>query len=185
MIASPFPPLPFTFCRVLVGGFFSRKRERELKPAHIAPDRRGKGSATPDQGVQRSITQKLSPPVSTRYEFMSKTKFPEQQFFTLGGRIQCNQCRATSKRTKQRCRAPSMLGNAVCRAHGGLSTGPRTPEGRKHSALAITKNGLETRAARAERAVGMRRLRELEELGHRLGIMTGPRTPGRKPLEGG
>jgi hypothetical protein len=27
----------------------------------------------------------------------------------------------------------------------------------------------------------MRRLRELEDLGHKLGIMHGPRMPGRKP----
>jgi hypothetical protein len=74
-----------------------------------------------------------------------------------------------------------MKGKAVCRAHGGLSTGPRTPEGRMRSVKAITKHGLETRTARNELALGIRRLRELEELGHKLGIMTGTRTPGRKP----
>jgi hypothetical protein len=102
-------------------------------------------------------------------------------FLTAGGRIHCNQCVAKSKRTQLQCRAPAMKGKAVCRAHGGLSTGPRTPEGRKRSIEAHMTFGFETRAARAERALGMRRLRELEELGHRLGIMTGPRTPGRKP----
>jgi len=44
-----------------------------------------------------------------------------------------------------------------------------------------TIHGKETRNARAERAEGMRRPRELEDLGYALGIMTGPRTPGRKP----
>jgi hypothetical protein len=29
--------------------------------------------------------------------------------------------------------------------------------------------------------LGMRRLREIEELGRSLSIMTGPQTPGRKP----
>jgi len=42
---------------------------------------------------------------------------------------------------------------------------------------------LETRQARTERALGMRRLRELEDLGHLLGIMVGPKTPGRKPTD--
>lgn len=102
-------------------------------------------------------------------------------FVIAGGRILCNQCRALSKSTQLQCRAPAMKGKAVCRAHGGLSTGPRTPEGRKRCAEAKTIHGFETRAARAERALGMRRLRDLEELGHRLGIMTGPRMPGRKP----
>ena len=37
--------------------------------------------------------------------------------------------------------------------------------------------------ARAERAETMRRLRELEDLGHAIGMMTGQRTPGRKPNE--
>lgn len=40
-----------------------------------------------------------------------------------------------------------------------------------------------TRQRRAERALGMRRLRELEDLGHALRIMSGARTSGRKPAE--
>ena len=35
--------------------------------------------------------------------------------------------------------------------------------------------------ARTERALGMRRLRELEDLSHLLGIKSGPRATGRKP----
>ena len=47
-------------------------------------------------------------------------------FLTLGGRIRCNQCQAKSKRTGQQCRLPAMTeGKAVCRTHGGLSTGPK------------------------------------------------------------
>ena len=112
---------------------------------------------------------------------MSKTKFQKHDFLTLGGRILCNQCCAHSKRTQLQCRATAMKGKAVCRSHGGLLTRPRTFEGRMRSEKAITKNGLETRTARNELALSMRRLRELEELGHKLGIMMGPRTPGRKP----
>jgi len=74
-----------------------------------------------------------------------------------------------------------MKNQAVCHGHSELPEGPRTPEGRKRCAAAKTIHGFETRKARAERAQGMRRLRELEDLGHLLGIMTGPKTPGRKP----
>jgi hypothetical protein len=42
-------------------------------------------------------------------------------------------------------------------------------------------HGFETRKSREERAEGMRRLRELEDLGYRLGIMCGPLMSGRKP----
>lgn len=103
-------------------------------------------------------------------------------FGTAGGRIRCNQCQAKSKRTGQQCRAPASKGKTKCRFHGANSTGARTPEGRARCAAAKTVHGFETRKLRVERAEGMRRLRDLEELGHRLGIMSGPRTPGRKPV---
>jgi len=74
-----------------------------------------------------------------------------------------------------------MKNRAVCHGHSELPKGPRTPEGRQRCAAAKTIHGFETRQARTERALGMRRLRELEDLGHLLGIMTGARTPGRKP----
>ena len=75
-----------------------------------------------------------------------------------------------------------MKNKRVCRTHGGSSTGPKTEQGRQRCAKAKTIHGDETRKARTERAKGMRRLRQLEELGHALGIMSGPRTPGRKPI---
>ena len=101
---------------------------------------------------------------------------------TAGGRIHCLQCQAMSKRTKQQCGAPASKGKTKCRFHGGASTGPKTPEGRQRCAEAKNIHGNETRKARTERAEAMRRLRALEDLGHALGIMSGPRTPGRKPM---
>ena len=74
-----------------------------------------------------------------------------------------------------------MKGKRVCRSHGGCSTGPRTEKGRERCAEARTIHGNETRKARTEWAEAMRRLRYLEELGHALGMMKGPRTRGRKP----
>ena len=43
-------------------------------------------------------------------------------------------------------------------------------------------HGNETRKSRSDRAAAMRRLRALEELGHALGIMHGPRMPGKMPI---
>jgi hypothetical protein len=74
-----------------------------------------------------------------------------------------------------------MKSRAVCHGHSELPKGPRTPEGRERCAEAKTIHGFETRQARTERALGMRRLRELEDLGHLLRILWGARTPGRKP----
>lgn len=106
----------------------------------------------------------------------------EQTLTTLGGRITCQRCQAQSKSTKMQCAAPAIAGKRVCKTHGGRSTGAKTEQGRKRCAEAKTIHGFETRKARTERTEGMRRLRFLEELGHALGIMSGPRTRGRKPI---
>jgi hypothetical protein len=99
---------------------------------------------------------------------------------TAGGRITCLQCNAKSKRTQQQCRAPATKGKTKCRFHGGASTGPKTEQGRQRCTEAKTIHGNETRKARTERAESMRRLRALEDLGYTLGIIFGPRMPGRK-----
>ena len=104
----------------------------------------------------------------------------QSKLLTAGGRITCNRCQAMSKRTEQQCAAPASKGKTKCRFHGGASNGPKTVQGLKRCAAAKTTHGSETRKARAERALGMRRLRELEDLGHLLGIMSGPKTSGRK-----
>ena len=40
-----------------------------------------------------------------------------------------DRCNAFARSTGQRCRAKAMA-NTKCRNHGGLATGPKTPEGR-------------------------------------------------------
>jgi len=117
----------------------------------------------------------------TECKTMSKKTLQINQFFTLGDKVQCNQCQAQSKHSRTQCKKPAMKGNRVCRTHGGASTGPKTPEGRQRCADAKTIHGNETRKARTERALAMRRLRALEDLGHALGIMHGARMPGKKP----
>ena len=42
-----------------------------------------------------------------------------------------DRCGAYARSTGDKCRAPVVPGKRRCKLHGGLSTGPRTPEGRK------------------------------------------------------
>jgi len=78
-------------------------------------------------------------------------------------------CKAKSRRTGERCKAPATRSKAVCRFHGGCSTGPRTDEGRARSAAAKTVHGTETRAIRAARKAFTKRLAALVELGRLCG----------------
>ena len=101
-------------------------------------------------------------------------------YVIAGGHITCNQCQAMSKRSRQRCKAPSMKGEAVCRTHGGLSTGCKTEAGRQRCAEAKTIHGRETREARTERSLDSARLAVLEAVGFSIGLMSGGRTRGRR-----
>ena len=135
----------------------------------------------PIHEVLRLIKIIALPDPLTECKTMSKKTLQINQFFTLGGKVHCNQCQAQSKHSRSQCKKPAMKGKRVCRTHGGCSTGPRTEKGRERCAEAKTIHGNETRKARTERTAAMRRLRVLEDLGHALWIMRGARTPGRKP----
>ena len=100
---------------------------------------------------------------------------------TAGGRIQCFQCQANSKRTGVQCRRPAAYGKRVCLLHGAASKGPKTQDGRKRCAAAKTVHGNETISKRLERSEASARLAFLEFVGHTLGFMHGSRTRGRKP----
>jgi hypothetical protein len=104
-------------------------------------------------------------------------------FTTLGGRVQCTQCNALSKRSRQRCQAPAIKGKTKCRFHGGKSTGAKTAEGRARIAAAHTVHGRETRAIRAERSAKLAELHQLEQLGFTCGLYPEgtERMRGRKP----
>ena len=52
----------------------------------------------------------------------------------------------TRKRTS--CQCPAMRHRRRCRLHGGLSTGPRTPEGLERSRRAGWKHGARSREVR-------------------------------------
>ena len=103
------------------------------------------------------------------------------KFFTLGGRVECNQCQARSSRTKLQCRAPAIKDKQVCKWHGGQSTGPKTEAGRQRCAEAKTIHGRETREVRYERSLSSARPAVLEAVGFSVGLMTGGRTRGVKP----
>jgi hypothetical protein len=104
-------------------------------------------------------------------------------FLTLGGRVECRQCNAKSKRTQQRCKAPAIKGKTKCRFHGGRSTGAKTAEGKARVAAAHTIHGRETRQKRRDTSYKLAELYQLEELGHRCGLFPEgtERTRGRKP----
>lgn len=112
---------------------------------------------------------------------MSKSTPAPNLFTTLGGRVRCAQCQAHSRRTGLQCRAPAIKGKRVCRFHGGLSTGPKTQEGRQRCAKAKTVHGRETSAIRKERSQANARLAMLEEIGRNLHMYIGSKTRGRKP----
>jgi len=61
------------------------------------------------------------------------------------------------------CRQPAMK-NARCRLHGGLSTGPRTPEGRARCAAARRRHGGYSAAVRALQAEGRAAILRLRTL---------------------
>ena len=83
----------------------------------------------------------------------------ELMLTTAGGKIVCRRCNATSKRTKMQCGGPAMQGKTKCKFHGGLSTGPRTDEGKLMCAQAKTMHGKDTRADRQVHRLAMKRLR--------------------------
>ena len=97
--------------------------------------------------------------------------------------MQCTQCKAMSKRTRLRCRAPAIKGKAVCRFHGGKSTGPKTKAGRARIAAAHTVHGRETRQKRADTSAALAELHQLEQLGFTCGLYPAgtERMRGRKP----
>ncbi len=90
-------------------------------------------------------------------------------------------CTALIKRRDAYCNRPAVSGSARCRGHGGLSTGPRTTEGKAQIAAAKTVHGRETRALRILRSQISHELRRIEDEMYAQGLIHGPRIRGRKP----
>ena len=104
------------------------------------------------------------------------------EFFVAGGRIRCQQCTATAKRSGVRCGRPALKLSRTqkCQFHGGRGSGPKTAQGRHRISIANTVHGFETRALRQERSRKSRELDQLEDAMRLLKMVTGPKTPGRK-----
>lgn len=90
-------------------------------------------------------------------------------------------CIAFIKRRGACCNHPTVPGSTKCRGHGGLSTGPRTTEGKAQIAAAKTVHGRETRALRILRSQISHELRRIEDEMYAQGLIHGPRIRGRKP----
>ena len=105
----------------------------------------------------------------------------ERLLATCAGKISCNRCQGTSRRTKLQCGAPALKTSKThkCKFHGGASTGPKTAEGRQKIGASLTVHGRDTNAIRAVRQLKMLELRQLED----ILVLTGGilRTAGAKP----
>ena len=90
----------------------------------------------------------------------------EKLLVTCAGKISCNRCQGTSRRTKLQCGAPALKTSTTqkCKFHGGASTGPKTAEGRQRISASLIVHGHETNKIRAERQLKTVELRVLEDI---------------------
>lgn len=87
------------------------------------------------------------------------------------------QCTAIKRKTGERCLNPAAWGCRTCRFHGA-----RRPSSIKRGAdHPGFKHGESTTEAREAYSEASARLRELEEMGFKSGLLVGSRTVGRKP----
>ena len=103
------------------------------------------------------------------------------EILNLDGRVICQRCAAHLKSSGQRCQSPAVTGKKVCRRHGGMSSGPKTLDGRRRCAAARTIHGRETRQIRRERSEEAVELWILQRMLWCLGLVSGPNPKGRPP----
>ena len=116
---------------------------------------------------------------------MSQIKKPELMLTTAGGRIKCRRCTAKSSHTKEQCKRPAskLSKTSKCSRHGGLSTGPRSKEGKDCIRAAHIRHGQETKEAKAERSAKSVMFKYLLDLGNHVGMFHKEiKTLGRPPL---
>ena len=115
---------------------------------------------------------------------MSQIKKPELMLITAGGRIKCRRCTAKSSHTKEQCKRPAskLSKTSKCSRHGGLSTGPKTQEGKQRIRAAHLKHGEETLEAKAERSEKSMMFRYLTDIGNHCNMFYKEiKTRGRPP----
>lgn len=74
------------------------------------------------------------------------------------------QCKAKSKRSKQRCLKWAMRGKDVCHFHGGKSKGAKTREGKERSKNAALRHGGFTKESKAMRKNAMDLIRKSKDI---------------------
>ena len=79
----------------------------------------------------------------------------------FGPKRPVDRCNARTRRGTA-CQKPPMKGKKRCRLHGGLSTGPRTAEGKKRIAAAHWKHGRRSKKFVEMRAKIWKEIREIE-----------------------
>lgn len=85
-------------------------------------------------------------------------------------------CSNLTKRTKQPCKNPAAYGCKTCRMHGA-----RKPESIKRGKDHVNfVHGGRTLEAQQEQSATSRRLQQIEDAMHILGMTTAPRSRGRK-----
>ena len=125
------------------------------------------------------VQQKLHSPATPQITEINEVIVTE--FRTLGSRVRCKQCQARTLKTGQRCRCPAVRGTTLCANHRPAGRGPLSDGGRRRCAFARTKTGKDTREARKKHKQKLIELYELELLGRKIGLISGPKTAGRKP----
>ena len=76
---------------------------------------------------------------------MAKGRFQKGNSFRFGPDWPGQRCGAKTRKGTA-CQKPPLAGKTKCRLHGGLSTGPRTAEGKARIAAAHWKHGRRSRA---------------------------------------
>ena len=115
---------------------------------------------------------------------MSQIKNPELMLITAGGRIKCRRCTAKSSHTKEQCKRPAskLSKTSKCSRHGGLSTGPRSKEGKDRIRAAHFTHGEETLEAKTERSTKSVMFRYLTDIGNHVNLFYMQlKTRGRPP----
>ena len=84
-------------------------------------------------------------PINTRILVMKKVRFEVGNNWCLCPKRPSQSCGARTRRGTA-CQKPPLNGKTRCRLHGGLSTGPRTAEGKARIAAAHWKHGRRSRA---------------------------------------
>ena len=74
-----------------------------------------------------------------------------------------SQCKALSKRSKERCKKGATPGKDVCHMHGGKSNGPKTEIGRGNSRKAVLKEGKYTKKVLEQHREAMVLIRQCKD----------------------